>query len=41
MERTGGESDVVRLDKKSGEFIFVDYPRENPMSRHGVCYYPE
>lgn len=24
MERTGGEPDVVGLDKKTGEFIFFD-----------------
>lgn len=38
MERTGGEPDVVGLDKKSGEFIFMDCAPESPSGRRSVCY---
>ena len=30
MEQTGGEPDVVGLDKKTNEFIFVDCSAESP-----------
>ena len=33
MERTGGEPDIVGLDKKSGEFIFYDCSVESPAGR--------
>lgn len=38
MERTGGEPDVVELDKKSGEFVFMDCSPESPTGRRSVCY---
>lgn len=38
MEKTGGEPDVVGLDKQSGLFIFVDCSPETPQGRRGVCY---
>jgi hypothetical protein len=38
MERTGGEPDVVRFDKKTGEFIFYDCSAESPTGRRNVCY---
>lgn len=40
MERTGGEPDVVVLDKKSGEIVFVDCSAESPKGRRSVCYDP-
>lgn len=38
MERTGGEPDVVSLDKKTGEYIFFDCSAETPKGRTSVCY---
>ncbi len=38
MERTGGEPDVVGLDKKTGEYIFYDCSAESPDGRRNVCY---
>jgi hypothetical protein len=38
MERTGGEPDVVGLDKKSGEYIFYDCSAESPKGRRSLCY---
>jgi len=38
MERTGGEPDVVGLDKKTGEYIFYDCSTESPDGRRSVCY---
>ena len=38
MERTGGEPDVVRFDKKTGEYIFVDCSAETPNGRRSLCY---
>lgn len=38
MERTGGEPDVVGLDKETGEYIFYDCSAETPKSRRSVCY---
>lgn len=38
MESTGGEPDVVGIDKESGEFIFVDCSPESPKGRTSVCY---
>jgi hypothetical protein len=38
MERTGGEPDVVRFDRKTGEYIFFDCSAESPGSRRSVCY---
>ena len=38
MERTGGEPDVVAVDKKKGEYIFYDCSAESPKGRRSVCY---
>lgn len=38
MERTGGEPDVVAVDKKSGEITFADCSPESPKGRRSVCY---
>jgi hypothetical protein len=38
MENTGGEPDVVGLDKKTGEYIFYDCSPESPKSRRSLCY---
>lgn len=38
MERTGGEPDVVGLDKKTGEYIFYDCSPESPKGRRSLCY---
>ena len=38
MERTGGEPDVVGLDKKTGEYIFYDCSAESPKERRSICY---
>ena len=38
MELTGGEPDVVKFDKKSGEFIFYDCSSETPKGRRSICY---
>jgi hypothetical protein len=38
MERTGGEPDVVGLDKKTGEYIFYDCSAESPKGRRSFCY---
>jgi hypothetical protein len=44
MERTGGEPDVVGLDKKttpsaaSGEYAFYDCSEESPKGRRSLCY---
>src|SRR2546429_9107333 len=38
MERTGGETDVVGHDKKTGEYIFYDCSVESPKGRRSVCF---
>lgn len=38
MENTGGEPDVVALDKKTGEYIFFDCVPESPKGRRSLCY---
>ncbi|MDO9552873.1 DUF4256 domain-containing protein [Rhodonellum sp.] len=38
MEETGGEPDVVGVDKNTGEFIFFDCSPESPKGRRSVCY---
>ena len=38
MEKTGGEPDVVGLDKKRGEYIYYDCSEESPKGRRSVCY---
>lgn len=38
MERTGGEPDVVGVDKKTNEYIFMDCSAETPKGRRSLCY---
>src|SRR5687768_5986697 len=38
METTGGEPDVVSVDKNAGEYIFFDCSTESPKGRRSVCY---
>ena len=38
MEETGGEPDVVDLDKKSGKYIFYDCSPDSPKGRRSICY---
>lgn len=38
MEETGGEPDVVLLDKKTTEIIFIDCSPETPKDRRSICY---
>jgi hypothetical protein len=38
MEKTGGEPDVVGLDKKAGEYLFYDCSAESPKGRRSICY---
>ncbi|HEX5625144.1 MAG TPA: DUF4256 domain-containing protein [Saprospiraceae bacterium] len=38
MENTGGEPDVVGLDKKSGDYLFCDCSAESPKERRSLCY---
>ena len=38
MEKTGGEPDVVAVDKDSKEVIFFDCSPETPKDRRNICY---
>jgi hypothetical protein len=38
MEKTGGEPDVVEVDAKTGECVFMDCSAESPAGRRSVCY---
>ncbi|MBK8095136.1 MAG: DUF4256 domain-containing protein [Verrucomicrobiaceae bacterium] len=38
MEQTGGEPDVVGVEQKSGEYLFVDCSTETPKERRSVYY---
>lgn len=38
MEVSGGEPDVVVVDKKASEFIFYDCSPESPKGRRSMCY---
>jgi hypothetical protein len=38
MEQTGGEPDVVRFEKKTGEYIFYDCSAESPKGRRSLCF---
>ena len=40
MERTGGEPDVVLLDKRSADIVFVDCTPESPKGRRSTSYDP-
>lgn len=41
MEASGGEPDVVGVDEKSGEYIFMDCAPESPAGRRSLCYDPQ
>jgi len=38
MELSGGEPDVVAVDKKSGAVTFFDCSAESPKNRRSLCY---
>ena len=38
MERTGGEPDVVAVNRKTGEYLFMDCSAQSPKDRRSVCY---
>ena len=38
MEKTGGEPDVVAINKETGEYIFYDCSVESPKGRRSLCY---
>src|SRR3954465_4466011 len=38
MEESGGEPDVVGLDKATGECLFMDCSTQSPKGRRSVCY---
>ena len=38
MEQSGGEPDVVGVDRATGECIFVDCSTQSPKGRRSVCY---
>ncbi len=38
MEQTGGEPDVVSIDKKSGVALFMDCSAESPSGRRSLCF---
>ena len=38
MEQSGGEPDVVGIDRATSEYIFVDCSAQSPKGRRSVCY---
>ena len=38
MERTGGEPDVIGIDRSTGEYLFCDCSAESPKGRRSLCY---
>ncbi|HLW07395.1 MAG TPA: DUF4256 domain-containing protein [Marinilabiliaceae bacterium] len=38
MEKTDGEPDVVKYDKKTDEYVFYDCSVESPKGRRSICY---
>ena len=38
MEKTGGEPDVVKYEKKTDQYIFYDCSPESPAGRRSFCY---
>ena len=38
MEESGGEPDVIGVDKATGEMIFADCSEQSPKGRRSVCY---
>jgi hypothetical protein len=38
MEATGGEPDVIDVDRATGEVVFCDCAAESPKGRRSLCY---
>ena len=38
MEQSGGEPDVIGIDKATGEYIYFDCSAQSPKGRRSVCY---
>ena len=38
MEKTGGEPELISIDKKTGEYLFYDCAPESPKGRRSICY---
>lgn len=38
MEQSGGEPDVVELEKNFTEILFIDCAKESPNGRRSLCY---
>lgn len=38
MEISGGEPDVIGIDKKTDEYVFCDCSPESPKGRRSICY---
>ena len=38
MEKTGGEPNVIGVDKNTGEYLFADCSAESPAGRRSLCY---
>ena len=38
MEASGGEPDVIGVDKKTGAYLFVDCSEQSPEGRRSLCY---
>lgn len=38
MEVSGGEPDIIGLDAKTSEYLFVDCSPQSPAGRRSVCY---
>jgi hypothetical protein len=38
MESSGGEPDVIGVDRRTGEFLFVDCAPQSPKGRTSLCY---
>jgi len=38
MEQSGGEPDVIGIDRATGEYIFVDCSAQSPKDRRSLCY---
>jgi hypothetical protein len=38
MESSGGEPDVISVDRATGDYVFVDCSAQSPKGRRSVCY---
>jgi len=38
MEKSGGEPDVVKYDRDTDAYIFMDCSKETPVGRRSICY---